>query len=40
MRLNPEKNIFGIEGGKFLEFMLRHMGIEADPDKCHAIMDM
>jgi len=40
MRLNPEKCVFGVEGGKFLGFMLTHRGIEANPDKCQAIIKM
>jgi len=33
MRLNPKKCAFGIEGGKFLGFMLTHQGIKANPEK-------
>jgi len=40
MRLNPEKCESGVEGGKFLGFMLTHRGIEANPDKCKAITEM
>nr|KYP39701.1 Retrovirus-related Pol polyprotein from transposon 297 family [Cajanus cajan] len=40
MRLNPDKCVFGISGGKFLGFMLSSRGIEANPDKCQAIIDM
>jgi len=40
MRLNPEKCAFGVEGGKFLGFMLTLRGIEANPDKCKAITEM
>ena len=40
MRLNPEKCVFGVKGGKFLGFMLTNRGIEANPDKCEAIMNM
>ncbi|XP_025692740.1 uncharacterized protein [Arachis hypogaea] len=40
MRLNPEKCTFGIQGGKFLGFMLTSKGIEANPEKCAAILDM
>jgi len=40
MRLNLEKCVFGVEGGKFLGFMLTHRGIEANPDKCQAIVEM
>jgi len=38
--LNPEKCVFGVRGGKFLGFMLTNRGIEANPDKCEAIMKM
>ena len=31
IRLNPDKCVFGVEGGKFLGFMLTHRGIEANP---------
>ena len=40
MRLNPEKCVFGVEGGKFLGFMLTSRGIEANPDKCRALETM
>ncbi|XP_072090422.1 uncharacterized protein [Arachis hypogaea] len=40
MRLNPEKCAFGIRGGKFLGFILTSRGIEANPEKCQAILDM
>ncbi|XP_020216847.1 uncharacterized protein LOC109800479 [Cajanus cajan] len=40
MRLNLEKCVFGVSGGKFLGFMLSSRGIEANPDKCQAILDM
>ncbi|XP_016177806.1 uncharacterized protein LOC107620104 [Arachis ipaensis] len=40
MRLNPEKCAFGVQGGKFLGFMLTSRGIEANPDKCEAILNM
>jgi len=40
MRLNPDKCAFGVEGGKFLGFMLTHRGIEANPEKCLAISEM
>nr|KYP55078.1 Retrovirus-related Pol polyprotein from transposon 297 family [Cajanus cajan] len=40
MRLNLEKCVFGVSGGKFLGFMLSNRGIEANPDKCQAILDM
>nr|KYP74438.1 Transposon Ty3-I Gag-Pol polyprotein [Cajanus cajan] len=34
MRLNPEKCVFGVHGGKFLGFMITCRGIEANTDKC------
>nr|KYP53207.1 Retrovirus-related Pol polyprotein from transposon 17.6 [Cajanus cajan] len=40
MRLNPEKCVFGVSGGKFLGFMLSSRGIKANPDKCQAILGM
>jgi len=40
MKLNPEKYTFGVEGGKFLGFMLTHRGIGANPDKCQVILNM
>nr|KYP57969.1 Transposon Ty3-I Gag-Pol polyprotein [Cajanus cajan]KYP58001.1 Transposon Ty3-I Gag-Pol polyprotein [Cajanus cajan] len=33
MRLNPEKCVFGVQGGKFLGFMITNRGIEANPEK-------
>ncbi|RDX85368.1 Retrovirus-related Pol polyprotein from transposon 17.6, partial [Mucuna pruriens] len=38
MRLNPNKCVFGVQGGKFLGFMLTHRRIEANLDKCKAII--
>jgi len=40
IRLNLEKCVFGVRGGKFLGFMLTNRGIEANPYKCEAIMKM
>ncbi|XP_072077907.1 uncharacterized protein [Arachis hypogaea] len=40
MRLNPDKCAFGVKGGKFLGFMLTSRGIEANPEKCEAIINM
>nr|KYP63475.1 Transposon Ty3-I Gag-Pol polyprotein [Cajanus cajan] len=40
MRLNPAKCTFGVTGEKFLGFMLSERGIEANPDKCQAIINM
>ena len=40
VRLNPDKCMFGVRVGKFLGFMLTQRGIEANPDKCQAIINM
>ncbi|KAI9126884.1 hypothetical protein K1719_002480 [Acacia pycnantha] len=40
IRLNPAKCAFGVPAGKFLGFMLTNRGIEANPDKCRAVMEM
>ena len=40
MCLNPKKCTFGVAGGKFLSFMITHRGIEANPDKCTAILEI
>lgn len=40
LKLNPEKCSFGVQAGKFLGFMLTGRGIEANPDKCAAIINM
>ena len=40
MRLYPKKCTFGVGKGKFLGFMITHWGIEANPNKCTAILEM
>ncbi|KAL0427224.1 UNVERIFIED_CONTAM: Ribonuclease HI [Sesamum latifolium] len=40
IKLNPGKCAFGVSGGHFLGFMVTQWGIEANPDKIKAIMDM
>ena len=40
MKLNPKKCVFGVRSGKFLGFMISHRGIEANPDKVQAVLDM
>ena len=40
LKLNPEKCAFGVEASKFLGFLLTERGIEANPDKCAAILAM
>jgi hypothetical protein len=38
--LNPEKCIFGVRQGKILGYLVSYRGIEANPNKIQAIMDM
>ena len=40
MKLNPSKCTFGVTAGKFLRFMVSQRGIEVNPDKIWAIMEM
>ncbi|XP_022888952.1 uncharacterized protein LOC111404368 [Olea europaea var. sylvestris] len=40
MKLNPAKCAFGVASGKFLGFMITHRGIEANPDKIQALINM
>ena len=40
MKLNPGKCAFGVTTGKFLGFMVSQRGIEANPDKIRAIIEM
>src|SRR5436190_8356873 len=40
MKLIPQKCVFGVTAGKFLGFMVSNRGIEANPDKIKAILDM
>uniref|UniRef100_A0A2N9J642 Uncharacterized protein n=1 Tax=Fagus sylvatica TaxID=28930 RepID=A0A2N9J642_FAGSY len=40
MKLNPSKCVFGVYSGKFLGFMVSQRGIEANPDKIKAILEM
>ena len=40
MKLNPSKCAFGVSLGKFLGFMVSQRGIEANPDKIQAILNM
>ena len=40
MKLNPSKCTFGVTIGKFLGFMVSQIGIEVNPDKIRAIMEM
>ncbi|KAK9923537.1 hypothetical protein M0R45_031949 [Rubus argutus] len=40
MKLNPEECVFCVGEGKFLGFMVSHRGIEANPEKIQAILDL
>ena len=40
MKLNPGKCAFEVTAGKFLGFMVSQRGIEANPDKIRAIIEM
>jgi hypothetical protein len=40
LRLNPNKCFFGVRQGKILGYLVSHRGIEANPTKIQAIMDM
>ena len=40
MKLNPTKCAFGVSTGKFLGFIVNHRGIEENPDKIKAVLDM
>ncbi|XP_074327541.1 uncharacterized protein LOC141665455 [Apium graveolens] len=40
MKLNPQKCVFGVELRKFLGFIVNHHGIEANPAKIKAMVEM
>ena len=40
MKLNPEKCVFKVSSGKFLGFLVSHRGIEVNPEKIRAIVEM
>ena len=40
MKLNPAKCAFGVLARKFLGFIVNHRGIEANPNKIKAVLDM
>ena len=40
MKLNPSKCAFGVSSGKFLGFKVSQRGIEANPEKVRAILEM
>ena len=40
MKVNPNKRTFGVSSGKFLGYMVNPRGIEANPEKIKAVIDM
>ena len=40
IKLNPDKCVFGVKAGKFLEFMISHRSIEVNSEKMEAILNM
>jgi len=40
LRLNPAKCTFGVRSGKLLGVIVSQRGIEVDPDKVRAILEM
>ena len=40
MKLNPTKCVFVVSSGKFLVFIVSQQGIDANPDKIKAIMEI
>jgi hypothetical protein len=38
--LNPDKCMFGVSARKLLDFLVLHLGIEANPEKIKAIEEM
>ena len=40
IKLNPLKCAFGVGSGKFLGFMVNQHGIEANPEKIKALLEM
>ena len=40
MKLNPSKCVFGVTTGKFLGFMVSQRGIEVNPEKVWAILEL
>jgi hypothetical protein len=40
MKLNPAKCAFSVSSGKFLGFMVSNRGIEVNPEKVRAMLEM
>ena len=40
MKLNPKKCVFGVKSGKFLGFLVSERGIDANPEKVKAVLEL
>ena len=40
IKLNPQKCVFVVESGEFIGFIVNHRGIEANPAKIQALLEM
>ena len=40
MKLNPQKSVFRAVSGKFLGFLVSRRGVETNPEKIRAVLDM
>ena len=40
IKLNPNKCVFGVSSGKFLDFLVSQWGVKANPDKIQAMLEM
>ena len=40
IKLNPNKCVFGVSSGKFLDFMASQRSVKANPDKIQAMLEM
>ena len=40
MKLNPAKYAFRVGSGKFLRFLINNQGVEANPSKVKALLDL
>ena len=40
MKLNLQKSVFGVVSRKFLGFLVSRRGVEANPEKIRAILEM
>ena len=40
MKVNPSKCVFEVTAGKFLDFMVSQRGIEVNPEKVRAVLEL